>query len=168
MEWTGSWAVVGVAVMTTRATMAMLLLTVMSMLSRWRYPLGLPSVVSVCVAVSRFLLTRPYHVRGVGDLQKRVCGLGGGMARLVHEWRTSTLSLPYLPIPCVARACACVGTRHRAYLLFFLRSGSWYACFAAAACTHTMLRSAVLAASCSSCALGLMVCLLCSQIFLPR
>ena len=86
------------------------------------------------------------------------------MARLVHERRTSTLSLLYLSIPCVARACACVGTGHRAYLLFLLRSGPWCACFAVAACTHTMLRSAVLTASRSSFALGLVVCLLCSQI----
>ena len=118
------WAVVGVAVMTTCVTTGMQSLTVMSMLWWWRYTLGLPSVVCMCVAVSRFpltRLTRPYHVRSVGDLQKLVCQLGGGMARLVHERRTSTSSLSYLSIPCVAPARACVGTGHRVYLLFILR-----------------------------------------------
>ena len=163
--WTWVWAVARVAVMTTRATTTMQPLTVLTMLRRWRYPFGLPSVVCVCLLRCRSFPIRPYHVTALAIYKACVwTGWWDGSACS----QTSTLSLPYLSlpfvIPCVARTCACVGTGHRAYLLLFLCSSSWCACFAAAACTHTMLRSAVLAAFCSSCVLGLVVCLLWSHI----
>ena len=63
----------------------------------------------------------------------------GGWACSLVQVRCCALSLPFA-IPCFARTCACVGTGHRAYLLFFLCPGLRCQCIAAAVCAQVYVR----------------------------
>ena len=113
--WTWVLAVAGGVVMTMRATTPMQSLTAMTILRRWRYPFGLPSVLCVCVAVLRFPHLSIPHPRRWRPT-KRAYGQGGGRAQFVHERvRCPCLTCPcllsYLALPVLARVWA-PGTGH--------------------------------------------------------
>ena len=137
--WTWVWVVAGVAVMTMRATTTMQSLTVMTMLRRWRYPFGLPSVVCVCVWRCRGFPIRPYHIHGVGDLQSmRVDRAVGWLGLFTNEY--IVLALLVLAFCHTLRCLYLRVFGHRAYLLLFLCSGVCVFCCGGVHSYHALFR----------------------------
>ena len=133
------WVVAGVAVMTVRATTTMPSLTVMTMLRRWRYPFGLPSVVCVCVWRCRGFPIRPYHIHGVGDLQSvRVDRVVGWLSLFTNEY--IVLALLVLAFCHTLRCLYLRVCGHQAYLLLFLCLGVCVFCCGGVQSYHASAR----------------------------
>ena len=128
---------------------------------QWRYPFGLLRVVCGCMAVLRFPHSSTTHLWAT----YKVCVWTGRWSSLACS-RTSTLLrlvLAFCHILCCPRVWV-PGTGHtscsscaRVRGVCVLRRRRALRCRRV---PHTMLRSAVLAASCSLCVLGPVVCLL--------